>query len=68
MVMMMVITKIAPRANWQVDNNFPRSILLLTIEMMSKCSKLQKNHEPQASGFTADLVREKNACVKPARQ
>ena len=37
----------------QIDNNFPWSVFLSTIEMTSKCSKLKSNHEPQASGFTA---------------
>ena len=34
-----------------MDNSFPWSVLLSTIEMMSKCSKLKWNHEPQESGF-----------------
>ena len=37
----------------QIDNNFPWSVLLPTIEMTSTCSKLEWHHKPQASGFTA---------------
>ena len=37
----------------QIDNNFPWSVLLPTIEMTSTCSKLEWNHKPQTSGFTA---------------
>ena len=31
---------------YQIDNNFPSSVLLSTIEMTSKCSKLKLNHSP----------------------
>ena len=36
-----------------MDNSFPWSVLLSTVEIMSKCLKLKCNHELQASGFTA---------------
>lgn len=37
----------------QIDSNFSWSVLFLTIDMMSKCSKLKRNHQAQASGFNA---------------
>ena len=35
------LPKIAPHANYQIDNNFPRSILLSTIDITSTCSILK---------------------------
>ena len=47
------VVPVITRGNYQIDKNFPWSVLLLTTEMMSECLKLKWNHELQASVFTA---------------
>ena len=37
----------------QIDNNFPFSVLLATMEMTSKCSKLKRSNKHEAESLTS---------------